>query len=120
MLDKTKILSMFYAFFVVNIGWVLFRATDTTMGLRYIKRMMMPWKYQDIAIETWNYMDNKTIFAFGCAILGMGVIKSLVPQGIRKRWNGSVIEAVYCVAILILCLASVASDTYNPFIYFQF
>lgn len=119
-LDKSKILSMIYTFFIVSIGWVLFRANDTMMGLRYIARMMLTWRHQDIGIETWNYMDNKTIFAFGCAILGMGVIKSIVPKGIRKKWNGSVIEAFYCVAILILCLASVASDTYNPFIYFQF
>ncbi len=119
-LDKSKFLSMIYTFFIVNIGWVLFRTDDTMMGLRFIARMMLPWRHQDIGIETWNYMDNKTIFAFGCAILGMGVIKSIVPESIRKRWNGSVIEAIYCVAILILCLASVASDTYNPFIYFQF
>ena len=29
-------------------------------------------------------------------------------------------EAIFCIVILILCIASVASDTYNPFIYFQF
>ncbi len=119
-LDKSKILSMIYTFFIVNIGWVLFRADNTLSGLRFIARMMMPWRHRDIGIETWNYMDNKTVFVFVCAVLGMGVIRSIVPEGVKKRWSGSVIEAVYCVAILILCLASVASDTYNPFIYFQF
>ena len=28
--------------------------------------------------------------------------------------------AVFCVILLILCLAAIAGDTYNPFIYFQF
>ena len=119
-LNKSRVLSMIYTFFIVNIGWVLFRADDTMTGIRFIARMMLPWRHQDIGIETWNYIDNKTIFAFMCAILGMGVIKSVVPKGVKKRWNGSAIEAVYCVVVLILCLASVASDTYNPFIYFQF
>ena len=119
-LNKSRVLSMIYTFFIVNIGWVLFRADDTMTGIRFIARMMLPWRHQDIGIETWNYIDNKTIFAFMCAILGMGVIMSVVPKGVKKRWNGSAIEAVYCVVVLILCLASVASDTYNPFIYFQF
>ena len=119
-LDKAKILSMFYTFFIVNIGWVLFRADNTLIGVRFIARMMMPWRHQDIVIETWDYMDNKTIFTFVCAVLGMGVIKCLIPESVKKIWKGSVIEAIYCVIVLILCLASIASDTYNPFIYFQF
>ncbi len=119
-LEKSKVFSLFYTFFVVNIGWVLFRANDTMSGIRYIARMLMPWRYRDIRIAAWNYMDNKTVFAFACAILGMGLLTSLVPEEIQKKWRGSVIEAVYCVVLLILCLASVASDTYNPFIYFQF
>ena len=119
-LDKSKILSKIYVFFIVNTGWVLFRADDTLSGLRYIARMMMPWRYHGIGIETWKYMDNKTIFAFVCAVLGMGMINSILPEGTKRRWDGSGIEAVYCVIILILCLAAVTSDTYNPFIYFQF
>ena len=120
LLDKTRIISILYTFFVVNLGWVMFRAENILIGLRYIARMLLPWRYQDIGIETWNYMDNKTIFIFICAVLGMGLIKIIVPQKIKDAWNYSVPEAIYCMCIMILCLASVASDTYNPFIYFQF
>lgn len=119
-LEKTKVISVIYTFFIVNVGWVLFRAEDTLTGLRYVARMMLPWRHQELNIETWNYMDTKTIFFFGCALLGMGIIKSITPKRIKDYWDGSVIEAVYCIILLILCLASVASDTYNPFIYFQF
>ena len=119
-LERSRILAMFYTFFIVNIGWVLFRAGDTLTGIRYIVRLVIPGRYQSIGIGTWNYMDNKTVFAFVCAVLGMGVIKDFTPEGVKKRWNGSVLEALYCVIVLMLCLASVVSDTYNPFIYFQF
>ena len=119
-LDKTKIIPVIYTFFVVNLGWVMFRAENITKGLKYIACMLLPWRHQDIGIETWNYMDTKTIFVFGCAVLGMGIIKAIAPQKIKEAWKNSVIEAIYCIAILLLCLASVASDTYNPFIYFQF
>lgn len=119
-LEKAKALSHIYAFLVVNFGWVLFRSDSTILGLRYIARMLMPWRHMDIGIPMWNYMDNKTIVVFACAILGMGVLQKAVPQRIRMCWSKSVCEAVYCVIILMLSLAAIAADTYNPFIYFQF
>ena len=119
-LDRSKVISGLYTFFIVNLGWVLFRADNTLDGMIYISRMMFPMGHMSTKIAPWHYMDNKTIFVFICALLGMGFIKRFVPEKIRERWSGSVIEAAYCVCILILCLAAVANDTYNPFIYFQF
>lgn len=120
-LEKTKVLPVIYTFLVVNFGWVLFRADDTLSGVRYIARMISPWRHRELAgIAYWNYMDYKTIFVFVCAFIGMGFINRFTPKRLKDLWKGSVIEAVYCVIILLLSLASVASDTYNPFIYFQF
>ena len=90
------------------------------LGLKYIARMIMPWKYGDSGLLSWNYMDNKTIFVGICAVIGMGVLKVLIPKKLIEKWIGSVIEALWCVALLILCISSIASNTYNPFIYFQF
>ena len=120
LLDKTKILSGIYTFFAVCIGWVLFRAERTLTAVKYISCMLLPWRYSGPGTEAWNYMDWKTVFTFGCAVLGMGFIQVSLPDKVKKRWNGSSAEAVYCVVILIFCLAAIASDTYNPFIYFQF
>ena len=120
-LEKLKVVSVLYTFFVVNIGWVLFRADDTQTGLSYLSRMLFPWKYQGLqSINTWHYCGNKTLFVFLCAVFGMGFINRFTPKKIKERLDGSVVEALYCVCILVLCLASVASNTYNPFIYFQF
>lgn len=119
-LDKTKVISTAYCFLVVNLGWVLFRAADIMTGLRMIARMVMPWRYGSIGISLDNYIDNKTIFIGVCAIAGAGLLKSFVPAAISKKWNDSIIEAIYCVGLLVFCLASIASNTYNPFIYFQF
>ena len=119
-LDKSKILSTIATFFVVTIGWVMFRANDTLSGLRYIARMLMPWHYHGNGIGALSYLDSKTVFILICAVFGMGIIQSVVPKNIKKKWSGSIVEALYCVFILIVCLGSVASGTYNPFIYFQF
>lgn len=119
-LDKSRIISTLYCFIIVNFGWVLFRANDSILGIQYIARMIMPWRYSNLEINSWNYMDRKTVFTGVCAFLGIGILKKLVPEKLATKWKDSVLEAVYCVALLILCLAAVASDTYNPFIYFQF
>jgi alginate O-acetyltransferase complex protein AlgI len=119
-LSRHKIISVVYTFFLVNIGWVLFRANDTLTGIRYLVRMFMPWRHMDLNIDSSTYIDSKTIFIFACAVVGAGIIQKYTPRRISNWWKGSVTEAVYCVILLILCLASIASDTYNPFIYFQF
>jgi alginate O-acetyltransferase complex protein AlgI len=119
-LDKGRILSGFYAFVVVNFGWVLFRADTTDFALQYLARMIMPWRYADLDVPLWVYMNSKILFVFVCAVLGMGFLNVLVPEKIAAKWQASLPEAVYCSALLILCLAALASNTYNPFIYFKF
>ena len=137
-LEKSKILSVVYSFLVVNFGWVLFRAGDIAVGFSMLARMLNPWKYGmgsnggigNIGvtgesklkgiIEQASYVTPKTMFIFACAVLGAGLLKQVVPAKIADRWRDSALEAFYCVALLTLCLASIASDTYNPFIYFQF
>ena len=119
-LDKSKPVSVIYTFFITTIGWVLFRANDIRTGLYYIEKLLMPWRFSDIHIPSWNYMDNKTVFVILCAFLGMGTIKSFIPEKVKTAWDNSVAEAIYCFFILFLCLSAIASGSYNPFIYFQF
>ncbi len=120
LLDKSNILSRIYTMGVVISGWVFFRADNTKEGLRYLARMLMPWKFNDPSLESWMYSDNKTTFAFIFAVVGMGILTMIIPDTIKRKWKDSIFEAVFCVAILVLSLASIASNTYNPFIYFQF
>lgn len=119
-LDKRKFISILYSFIVVNFGWVLFRAYDTITGIYYLSCMLMPWKNTGVEISIWNYIDIKTIVIGIFAVLGMGIMKYLIPPKIIRQWRDSIPEAIMCVFLLILCLSSIASDTYNPFIYFQF
>lgn len=54
------------------------------------------------------------------AVLGMGIVRAVVPGKVAEKWKDSVPEAIYIFILLVLCMATIASDTYNPFIYFQF
>ena len=119
-LDRAGILSIIYTNVIVGLGWVLFRAGTTLTGLRMLARMVCPGRYAGISLPAWRYMDTKTVFMMIAGLIGMGVLQAACPEKLKEKWKGSVIEALYLVALLLLCMASIASDTYQPFIYFQF
>lgn len=115
-LKKHNVLATIYCFLVVNFGWVIFRSTSIINSLRYLARMILPFKYNNSTIEMYTFLNLKVVFIGIVAILFAGC----VPKKIANKWKNSIPEAIYCVVLLILCLASIASNTYNPFIYFQF
>lgn len=115
-LKKHDVFATIYCFLVVNFGWVIFRSTSIINSLRYLARMILPFKYNNSTIEMYTFLNLKVVFIGVVAILGAGC----VPKKIANKWKNSIPEAIYCVVLLILCLASIASNTYNPFIYFQF
>ena len=45
---------------------------------------------------------------------------TIFPERKKETWRFSLPEVLWCGVMLVLCIASIASDTYNPFIYFQF
>lgn len=120
LLERNKIVSVVYCTLIVIVGWVIFRADSIGYALGYILKMMTPWRSKQTITSIWYYMDKQTIFTIACALLGMGILKISVSDKIKGRWINSSIEAVYCIVILVLSIVSIASGTYNPFIYFQF
>ena len=120
LLKKHNVLATIYCFLVVNFGWVMFRSTCIRDCLRFILRMILPFKYPNKGIILQEYFNSKVLFIGIIAILGAGIVKKYMPRKIADKWKDSIPEALYCIFLLVLCLASVASNTYNPFIYFQF
>ena len=53
-------------------------------------------------------------------ILGCVVQHLLKKLGLQEKLRFSLAETVYLLLILLLSIAALASDTYNPFIYFKF
>lgn len=120
-LDKSKVISHVYLLFVVNLGWVIFRIDNLKDGLFFIRKMLMPWMYTGGEYASlWKYANGMTIFVLCCSVLGMGVIQKYMPEKIRKAWKFSLPEFVYCSLLLLACIAAMAGNTYNPFIYFNF
>ena len=117
-LDRCKPLAWLYSFFIVIVGWVLFRADNMSIAVEYLKTMFLSPSIVNVPI--WSYLDYKTLCMLAGGFLGAGLLKKIVPLKVKSFWNKSAIEAVYLLALYVWCLAALASSTYNPFIYFQF
>ncbi len=119
-LERHPAAAHIYTLTVVCFGWVLFRAEDLASGLCYMSDMIKLKSFAGAQIPLYEYMDMKTVFTLAAAVAGMGILKKTVSKKFQEKWKDSVPEAIFCIMLLILCLASVTNNTYNPFIYFQF
>ncbi len=103
-----------YTLFIVVVGWIFFVCPDFTSAFQYLKVMFVPHGGSVLRLIPWWF--TFVVGAISCtplctALLGTAKIK---VKGIRF------VEAVLCLAGFVLCIASLVTETYNPFIYFQF
>lgn len=120
-LKKNKCLAFLYTFLVVNFGWIFFRIENISRASKFIKKMIQPWNYLHSPYSIWEFVNYHTIFILICAIAGMGLIQSISKKaGLLEKWKFSVPEIIYCTGLLLLSIFALASNTYNPFIYFRF
>lgn len=120
-LDKHIIFSHIYTILTFVFGWVLFRAEDLKQAGSMIVRMLMPWKYTDKLIAWQQVLNNRTILIAIFGVAGVGIIQRFMKKG---KWvenlKNSYLELIYCAGLFIVCIMMLASNTYNPFIYFRF
>lgn len=124
----------FYLIIVVLISWVFFRADDLTYALSFLKTMFGGSKLNS---EFWmlnEYLNTEVTIAlivglFGSTTIFVFIQKSLLQQARRlsnKVYVKSVIVTFEVIAgiglftILLISIIYLASNSYNPFIYFRF
>jgi len=122
-LKKHNILGHIYCLLVVVFGWVFFRLESLTDGIRYILRMILPWRYcyMDMFALPRELTIRNSLFLL-LAIIGSGMIQHLGSRipGLARRWKYSILELVFLMLLFAYCMILLASGTYNPFIYFRF
>lgn len=120
-LDKNNVLSHLYVSVVVIFGWVLFRAEGLRQAGVMVKRMLFPWKYTESRLVIQDIFGNRTVFIIIIALFGCGLLQYIFKKTkLEIKLKNSYPDIIYCVSVLILCIAMLASNTYNPFIYFRF
>ncbi len=122
-LKKHNILGHIYCLLVVVFGWVFFRLESLTEGVRYVLRMIMPWRYGFADVfGLLSQLNLRIVCILIIAIVGCGVIQSIavrVPK-VTAKWKYSYFELGFLMLVFSYCMMLLAAGTYNPFIYFRF
>lgn len=119
---KGKILNVikwFYTILFVVIGWVIFRAESIGDAFVYIRSMfgLMGNVFSDGRFTGW-FTQNVILLIFGL-LLSTPLFRFLS----EKTKNSHVIGFVKVgglISLFVLSVASLVSNSYNPFIYFNF
>ena len=119
-LKKCAPLAWVYTFFVVNLGWVFFRVGGLKNALVMASKMFNPSLTCYYSLG--ELMSHRCMLAAGLGIIGMGIIQ-LLPEKlpfVKKIVSNPALQYVWCAAVFVISLMLLASNTYNPFIYFRF
>lgn len=126
--NKYKFINWIYTILVVVVGWVFFRSDNILLAFTYLKQMFTFTK------GNYSSLTYLTSSVFMCIIVGILLSGYLQNKTVNLRvslnnklskfkYHDEIIlitKTVVTVILLFLCIASLISDTYNPFIYFQF
>ena len=126
---RKKWLGAIYTFLVAFIGWILFRSDTAAQALTIIKAL---FGFGAAGGESYalaaGFLTPYYIFLYIDAfVLALPLFKSLgnliwmktaARPGSAYAWE--IFMMLGSAVILVLCLMQLASDSYNPFIYFRF
>lgn len=108
----------FYTLILVIIGWVIFAFDDITMLGNYFNNMFNIFSYPLFDSMFFYYLKNYFVILV-IATLFSTPIYNLIVKKVNMRYQYIIGFIIYLVLFLIT-IASLVSDTYNPFLYFRF
>ena len=107
-----------YALIFILLGWVIFYFEDGGELLTYIANM---FTLSDGVINAASlsviisYLPLIAVTVFACTPVAKNIWKKT-----KDRKSTAVIETVAVLLALVLCTATLVSQSYNPFLYFRF
>jgi alginate O-acetyltransferase complex protein AlgI len=115
-------ISLIYTFFITIMGWVIFRIENYQDAFVFYKRLFaFDFDYYDFYhdIEFTFWLILSALFSF-FIILPYG--KKLQQKIFYSDYNrtGLLIGFILSVLLVFLCVSSIATSDFNPFIYFRF
>lgn len=106
-----------YTLLVVLIGFVFFRADSMHQGADWIKTMFTGFGSNTAAMSlALEQLTPLYLVTAAVGIVACCPVKMLVKKG--RAYEA--VTAAGSLVLLLLCMLSLASGTYNPFIYFRF
>ncbi|WP_452597612.1 MBOAT family O-acyltransferase [Pontimicrobium sp. MEBiC01747] len=119
-------ISLIYTLFIVNITWPIFRSDTISEAFNYIK-MMFNFKTETNYDYLFFYLSKEIIIVLILAIIFSTPIHRQLKNYLITLNTSStkykLIEALRVITLFVLLSISyiyIATDSYNPFIYFRF
>lgn len=119
-LEKAKIINWIYTMFFVVIGWVIFRSNSINDAFEYIK-VMFGIRFNTFCGEEFKeyFMQIITWLIFG-VVFSFPVIPKMKEKIKKDNIFLNIIYVIVMIILFMLSISSIVSDSYNPFIYFNF
>ena len=117
---RFRLIQNIYALLVVMVGWVFFRAENLTAALDYLKRMFVPYKTDVYSA----YLSNEFMMVAALGLVSCGFLTLIFDKlPVKTEYKFGFLRLVnpaWCAVIAYFSVLLLASNTYNPFIYFRF
>lgn len=117
-----SLLSIFYTFFIVVIGWVLFDTANLSLAGEFYKAMFGGNGKLFDSIAFYELKNYALIFLL-CIIGSGNFMKNLYDKLKRSFSMSKVLSNVMPLvqtAMMLICTAFLVDASYNPFLYFRF
>jgi len=117
-------ISRFYTLLLVFISWVIFAFDSLNEGIKYIK-IMFGLSGVKLMDNTTLYLLYTNIFIFLILIIGSTDLPKRSWIFISEKFKNKqttmfILENLFLFSILIISIAYLVDQSYNPFLYFRF
>lgn len=114
-----RFLRHLYAMLAVMLGWCIFAFPDFSEMLAYLGSLFGVGGAGAISETAAAWSLGYLPWLLLCAIFSLPLGKYFLDRFRNRRWLPAV-QTVGAAVLFLLCLAALASQSYNPFIYFRF
>ena len=117
---KGKITGWFYSMFVVVVSFVFFRSENLRQALSFLKGMFLGVQSGYEAMSQFQVLFNPYVICICIvALFGMFNWKKKFAVVLEHKYVSGLIYVV-SLCCIYYCIMSLATNNYNPFIYFRF
>ena len=117
-----KYLSILFTFFVVMIGWVFFRTSHLSDAFIFIRHLFSFDISPVVSILNTKQEYMLIIALMACFGYLLKPVKNLQDSLYKNKISipGNYVMAATTAIMLLICIGSISSSGFNPFIYFRF
>ncbi|MBQ8577440.1 MAG: MBOAT family protein [Clostridia bacterium] len=109
-----------YTLLAVAVGFVMFRVADVGQGFSFLCAM---FSFSGNPADASGYFTPYTVVLLVCGILFSAPILPYLREKLTQSGHETLcnaVSSVVCIPLYLLCVMTLASSAFNPFIYYIF